>query len=88
MEYTVPIKIERLEDGRGYSATSESFPGFLACGQTFEETVRNADSVLKSLLETYREKGVEPPIKAERMKRISIDIPLPFEFTKEAIAAC
>jgi len=58
MEYTIPIRIESLDDG--YAATSEKFPGFLAHGKTFEETIRKAEIVLKSLLETYRDKGVNP----------------------------
>ena len=88
MEYTVSIKIERLEDGQGYAATSKSFPGFLACGQTFEETIRKSDIVLKSMLEAYKDKGIEPPLKADGVKKIEISIPLPFEITKKTVAAC
>lgn len=88
MERTIPVKIESLGEGESYAATSESFPGFLAHGKTLEETVRKADIVLRSLLEAYRDKGIEPPVMAKRVKKIAIDIPLSFEITKRSVAAC
>jgi predicted RNase H-like HicB family nuclease len=77
MEYTVPIEIESLGRGEGYAATSESFPGFLAHGRTFEETITRAETVLKSMLEAYRDKGIEPPIKAKKVAKVRIEMPLP-----------
>jgi predicted RNase H-like HicB family nuclease len=88
MEYEIPVKIEHLGVGEGYAATSENFPGFLAHGQTLEEAVRKADVVLRSMLEAYRDKGVEPPIKARKAGKIEINICLPYEITKDAVAAC
>jgi len=85
MGYTVPIRIESLGEGEGYAATSESFPGFLAHGKTIEETVRKADIVLRSMLKAYEDKGVEPPIRAKKVQKIEIDMPLDIE--EEALAA-
>lgn len=87
MEYTVPIRIESLGKGEGYAATSEKFPGFLAHGRTFEETIRKADVVLKSLLEAYRDKGISPPIKAKKVKKVEIEVPLPVSLDKKIVSA-
>jgi len=89
MEYAVPVRIEYLGGGEGYAATSESFPGFLAHGKTLEETVRKADLVLKSLLETYRDHGVKPPAEAKKVKKVEINIALPFEISEgKPVSAC
>ncbi len=89
MECAVPIKIEYLGEGEGYAATSESFPGFLAHGKTLEETVRKSDTVLKSLLEAYRDRGIKPPVETKTVKKVEINIALPFELVEDKpVSAC
>lgn len=49
------------EDDGGYIATCPDFPGFMAFGETYEGAVKEAKSVLKMLIESYKERSKPLP---------------------------
>jgi predicted RNase H-like HicB family nuclease len=58
--YVLPLRIERLEDGR-YLARSPKLPGLNVQGDSIAEVLRLAPKIARSLLAAMRSKGVPPP---------------------------
>ena len=54
--YTFKVQMKKLPEGQ-YLATSDDFPGLVAQGRTFEETLEIARDVAKKLIESYEEHG-------------------------------
>jgi len=57
MEYRLPIKIERLEEG-GYLAHCPAIQGCHAEGHTIGEAIDNLRSVAQAIYELCQEKGL------------------------------
>jgi predicted RNase H-like HicB family nuclease len=58
--YVLPLRIERLSDGR-YLGRSSKLPGLNVQADSIAEVVRLAPKVARSLLAAMRAKGVPPP---------------------------
>lgn len=56
-EVLIRIKIEPLEEGGFFLATSPDFPELLAQGRTVAETMEIAQDVARKLVESYLEHG-------------------------------
>jgi antitoxin HicB len=80
VEYLLPIRIERLDEG-GYLATSDVLPGFLAQGRTIAETLEIAQDVARKLVESYLERGDALPdqmlVEVSRTDSFDLRIPVP-----------
>ena len=59
-QYILPLKIERLEDGR-YLARSLRLPGLNVQGDSMEEVMKLAPEVARSLISAMKSKGVPLP---------------------------
>lgn len=55
-EYRFTIIVEHCEEG-GYFATCPSLPGCLVQGETYEETVAEMKTSIKSFILDYMEEG-------------------------------
>ncbi len=55
--YSLPLRIERLEDGR-YLGRSSKLPGLNVEADSIEEVIRLAPKVARSLLAAMRAKGL------------------------------
>jgi predicted RNase H-like HicB family nuclease len=59
-EYRLPLHVELLPEGK-YLATSKSFPGLVAQGDTVAETISIAQDVAKQIIAVIREHGEPLP---------------------------
>ncbi len=59
-QYILPLKIERLEDGR-YLARSLRLPGLNVQGDSMEEVMKLAPEVARSLISAMKSEGVPLP---------------------------
>lgn len=75
-EYELPIKIEPQKNG-GFVATSPFWKDCYAQGDTIDEAVLEITAVAQTLLELYKEEGLEIPLKSVKESRITSPITVP-----------
>ncbi|MDO8452471.1 MAG: type II toxin-antitoxin system HicB family antitoxin [bacterium] len=75
-EYELPITIEPQEGG-GYLVSSSVWPDCYAQGDTVDEAVLEITAVAQSLVELYKEEGLEIPLKPRKEKEIATPFNLP-----------
>lgn len=56
-EHLIKIKIEELEGGKGYLATSDTIQGLVAQGRTIAETMEIARDVARKIIDSCIEHG-------------------------------
>jgi len=61
MENKYAIHIFWSADDEGFIAICNEFPGLSAFGDTREDVLREAQTALDLMIDTYREKGLELP---------------------------
>ncbi|MBI2021899.1 type II toxin-antitoxin system HicB family antitoxin [Candidatus Daviesbacteria bacterium] len=66
-EYELPIKLELQKDG-GYVAISPVWSDCYAQGDTIDEAILEITAVAQSLIELYKEEGLEIPLKLQKKK--------------------
>ncbi len=78
-EYLVDIKIEKLEGGKGYLATSDTIQGLVAQGRTIAETMEIARDVARKIIDSCIEHGDPLPakLKAKRKAKFIKDFKIP-----------
>ncbi len=64
-EYDLPVKIESQKNG-GFVAVCPSWTDCYAQGDTVDEALWEIVGVAQSLIELYKEEGMEIPLKLER----------------------
>lgn len=77
-ESTIRLRVEPLEGGKGYVATSEDVPGLVAQGRTVAETAEIARDVARKIAESCLEHGDPlPPALAGPSVAGSLDLTIP-----------
>jgi predicted RNase H-like HicB family nuclease len=61
MKNKYALQIFWSEDDEAFVVVCREFPGFSAFGETREEALREAQSALDLMIETYQEKGIPLP---------------------------
>ena len=74
--YELPLKIEAQKEG-GFVATSPVWKDCYAQGDSVDEAVLEATAVAQSLIELYREEGLEIPLKLTKESIVSKPITIP-----------
>ncbi len=75
-EYELPIKIEPQEDG-GYVVMCPTWKDCYAQGDSVEEATLEITAVAQSLIELYKEEGLQIPLKSLKSKRLDNPLFLP-----------
>lgn len=75
-EYELPIKIEPQKDG-GYVVTCPTWKDCYAQGDSVEEATLEITAVAQSLIELYKEEGLQIPLKPLKNKRLDNPLFLP-----------
>ncbi len=75
-EYELPIKIEAQKDG-GYIVICPTWKDCYAQGDTVEEAVLEVTAVAQSLIELYKEEGLQIPLKSMSSKKLDNSLFLP-----------
>ncbi len=75
-EYELPIKIEPQKPG-GYTVTCPVWQDCYAQGDTIEEATLEITAVAQSLIELYKEEGLQIPLKPLLSKRLDKSLILP-----------
>lgn len=75
-EYELPIKIEPQKEG-GYVVTSPIWQDCFAQGDTLDEAVLEITAVAQSLIELYKEEGLEIPLKSSKEKKVANALTIP-----------
>lgn len=75
-EYELPIYIEPQKEG-GFVVTCPVWKDCYAQGDTIEEATLEITAVAQSLIELYREEGLEIPLKPLKNKRLDSPLNLP-----------
>ena len=76
LEYELPIKIEPQKSG-GFVATSPFWQDCYAQGDTIDEAVLEITAVAQTLLELYKEEGLEIPLKTVKESKVTSPITVP-----------
>lgn len=75
-EYELPIKIAPQKDG-GYVVTCPTWKDCYAQGDSVEEATLEITAVAQSLIELYKEEGLQIPLKPLKNKRLDNPLFLP-----------
>ena len=75
-EYELPIKIETQKSG-GYVVTCTAWKDCYAQGDTIEEATLEITAVAQSLIELYKEEGLQIPLKPLSSKKLDNSLILP-----------
>ncbi len=75
-EYELPIKIEPQKEG-GYVVTCPQWSACYAQGDTVDEAVLEITAVAQSLIELYREEGLQIPLKVQKERGMSNSLTVP-----------
>lgn len=75
-EYELPIKIAPQKDG-GYVVTCPTWKDCYAQGDTIEEATLEITAVAQSLIELYKEEGLQIPLRPLKNKRLDNPLFLP-----------
>lgn len=78
LKYPIIVRPLTQEEGSGYLAEFPDLPGCIADGETLEEVLKEADSALKSWIETAKEYGdviPEPSISSKYSGQWRLRIP-------------
>lgn len=75
-EYDLPIKIEAQKAG-GYVVTCPVWKDCYAQGDTIEEATLEITAVAQSLIELYKEEGLQIPLKPLKNRRLDNSLILP-----------
>ena len=79
-EYELPIDIE-FQDEEGYVAKCPIWSDCYAQGDTFDEAVLEITAVAQSLIELYKEEGLNIPLAIPRESNIKDSLTLPILVT-------
>lgn len=69
LEYGLPLKIEPQKEG-GFVVTCPVWPDCYAQGDTVEEAILEITAVAQTLIELYKEEGLEIPLKLQNKKAL------------------
>lgn len=61
MENEYPLTVEWSKEDQQYVATCPAFPGLSALGETREQALTEAETVLRLFVESYKERQIELP---------------------------
>lgn len=76
LEYELPIKIEPQKEG-GFVVTCPAWPDCYAQGDTIDEAILEITAVAQSLIELYKEEGLEIPLKVQDKKDLADPLSVP-----------
>lgn len=76
LEYELPIKIEPQKEG-GFVVTCTAWSDCYAQGDTIDEAILEITAVAQSLIELYKEEGLETPLKIQNKKNITSALQVP-----------
>jgi len=76
-EYDLPVKITSQKRG-GFVATCNVWPDCYAQGESVDETILEITAVAGSLIEIYKEEGLEIPLKLQKERALgsSLNVPI------------
>ena len=69
-EYELPVEIKPQKEG-GFVAICPAWPSCFAQGETVDEAILEITAVAQSLIEVYKEEGLEIPLKLQKKKGIT-----------------
>lgn len=75
-EYELPIKIIAQKEG-GFVVTSPVWEDCYAQGDSIDEAILQITAVAQSLVELYKEEGLEVPLKVQDKKEKATSLTLP-----------
>lgn len=70
LEYELPLKLTPQKEG-GFVVACPVWPDCYAQGDTVDEAILEITAVAQSLIELYKEEGLEIPLKLQNKKTIT-----------------
>mgnify|MGYP001617578310 FL=1 len=69
-EYELPVEIKPQKEG-GFVAICPQWSSCFAQGETVDEAILEITAVAQSLIEVYKEEGLEIPLKLQKKKGLT-----------------
>lgn len=76
LEYELPIKVKPQKEG-GFVVTCITWSDCYAQGDTIDEAILEITAVAQSLIELYKEEGLEVPLRVQNKKDIKSAFQVP-----------
>jgi predicted RNase H-like HicB family nuclease len=85
MKYS--FRIQWSDEDEAFVATSTEFPGLSAFGDTHQEALREAETALELMIETYQASGLPLPAPKQQLELTeSFQVSLPITLHRQAAA--